>query len=200
MAITEARKTSSQRAATAQYDNVACPFCGLLCDDLKIERKGDALKVLNTDCVRAISGFERKLPSSSPMVRGKKVSLDEAVDGRCRAHQKGQTSPLWRAHDRCRRHARRHVARRSHGRRGRPRLERGAVPQSQSAADQWLDHLDFDRGAQPRRSDHHGRRGRAKIQSALLRARRVAAGFDVRPETGRSVPWCFSARLRIWLC
>lgn len=79
MSITEARKSSSQRAATQRYENVACPFCGLLCDDLKIERKGDALKVLNTDCVRATSGFERKLPASSPMLRGKAVSLEEAV-------------------------------------------------------------------------------------------------------------------------
>ena len=80
MAIKLARKDDEMRAATAQYDNVACPFCGLLCDDLKIERKGGALKVLNTDCVRATTGFERKLPASSPMVRGKAVSLDEAVE------------------------------------------------------------------------------------------------------------------------
>lgn len=79
MAMIEARDRSHERGATAQYDNVACPFCGLLCDDLKIERKGDALKVLNTDCVRAVGGFERKLPAASPMVRGKPVSLDEAV-------------------------------------------------------------------------------------------------------------------------
>jgi formylmethanofuran dehydrogenase subunit B len=80
MATTEVRKSSSERGSTARYDDVACPFCGLLCDDLKIERKGDQLKVLNTDCVRAVSGFERKLPPSSPMVRGKKLSLDEAIE------------------------------------------------------------------------------------------------------------------------
>lgn len=80
MATKLARKDDEMRASTAQYDNVACPFCGLLCDDLKIERKGNALKVLNTDCVRATSGFERKLPASSPMVRGKAASLDEAVN------------------------------------------------------------------------------------------------------------------------
>ena len=63
MAITEARKSGSERGSTARYEDVACPFCGLLCDDLKIERKGDQLKVLNTDCVRAVSGFERNLPA-----------------------------------------------------------------------------------------------------------------------------------------
>jgi formylmethanofuran dehydrogenase subunit B len=80
MTITEARKPGSERGSTTRYEDVACPFCGLLCDDLKIERKGDQLKVLNTDCVRAVSGFERNLPASSPMVRGKKVGLDEAVE------------------------------------------------------------------------------------------------------------------------
>jgi formylmethanofuran dehydrogenase subunit B len=66
-------KTSPER-----YENVACPFCGILCDDLEVER-GSALKVRKNGCDKAIAGFERRLPATSPQVKGKDASLDEAV-------------------------------------------------------------------------------------------------------------------------
>ena len=34
------RDATNERAETEIYENVTCPFCGMLCDDLKIERKG----------------------------------------------------------------------------------------------------------------------------------------------------------------
>jgi len=60
------------------YDNVTCPFCGLLCDDLQITRTGSTLKVTN-GCPRAVAGFQRPLPPAKPQVRGAEVTLDEAV-------------------------------------------------------------------------------------------------------------------------
>jgi formylmethanofuran dehydrogenase subunit B len=84
MAKTLTRGTEGENTLSALFQNVSCPFCGLLCDDLEVERNGDALKVRNTDCVRATAGFERKLPASSPMVRGKAVRLDEAVEAAAR--------------------------------------------------------------------------------------------------------------------
>jgi formylmethanofuran dehydrogenase subunit B len=51
----------------------------MLCDDLEVERNGDALKVLKNGCGRSVAGFERNLPPSSPKVHGKEVALAEAV-------------------------------------------------------------------------------------------------------------------------
>lgn len=66
-------------AAPESFQNVTCPFCGMLCDDLEIERSGETLKVKKNGCGRAIAGFERKLPPANPAVKGKDVSLDQAV-------------------------------------------------------------------------------------------------------------------------
>jgi formylmethanofuran dehydrogenase subunit B len=66
-------------ASSELYENVACPFCGMLCDDLEIARTGKQLKVRKGGCGRAIAGFERKLPAAKPKVKGKDVDLAEAV-------------------------------------------------------------------------------------------------------------------------
>jgi formylmethanofuran dehydrogenase subunit B len=66
-------------ASSELFENVACPFCGMLCDDLEIARTGEGLKVRKGGCGRAIAGFERKLPAAKPKVKGKDVDLAEAV-------------------------------------------------------------------------------------------------------------------------
>ncbi len=77
--VTSPGAASAKGAAT--YTNVACPFCGLLCDDLEVKRTGAALTLTGNgkECPRAASGFERALPAASPMISGKAVSTDEAV-------------------------------------------------------------------------------------------------------------------------
>ncbi|MEZ5827081.1 MAG: formylmethanofuran dehydrogenase [Hyphomicrobiales bacterium] len=65
--------------APERFENVACPFCGMVCDDLTVERRDGTLKVTKAGCGRAIAGFERKLPKASPQIKGKGVTLDEAV-------------------------------------------------------------------------------------------------------------------------
>lgn len=65
--------------ASGQYENVACPFCGILCDDLVIDRGADGLKVVKNGCDKARAGFERKVGNPSPQIDGKDVSLDSAV-------------------------------------------------------------------------------------------------------------------------
>ena len=73
------RKAMGDRATHELFENVACPFCGMLCDDLEVENRDGALKVLKNGCGRSIAGFERKLPPSRPQIRGKDATLAEAV-------------------------------------------------------------------------------------------------------------------------
>jgi formylmethanofuran dehydrogenase subunit B len=79
MQDSSARKATGERTTHEVFENVACPFCGMLCDDLEVERSDGAVKVLKNGCDRSIAGFERKLPPSSPQVQGKDVTLAEAV-------------------------------------------------------------------------------------------------------------------------
>ncbi len=68
-----------ENADASTFENVVCPFCGLLCDDLEVERQGTDLKIRKNGCHRAVVGFERALPASKPQIAGKDVSLDEAM-------------------------------------------------------------------------------------------------------------------------
>ncbi len=68
-----------ENAETELYENVTDPFCGILNDDLRIERTGTKLKVLNENSAQSAAGFERELPPATPLVDGKKVSLEEAI-------------------------------------------------------------------------------------------------------------------------
>jgi len=63
-------------------NDVTCPFCGLLCDDLTIERNVDGnLRVTDKGCAKSITFFERPVPlaSLSARVDGQPVNLTEAV-------------------------------------------------------------------------------------------------------------------------
>ena len=79
MPAPNARKANGERAQSEHFENVTCPFCGLLCDDLELERSGETLKVRNTNCEKAIAGFERRLPPASPSVGGRDVEQAEAI-------------------------------------------------------------------------------------------------------------------------
>src|SRR4029077_21189767 len=72
-------KATGDRATHELFENVACPFCGLLCAYREIENGDGVLRVLKNGCGRSVAGFERKLPPNSPQVRGKDVTLAEAV-------------------------------------------------------------------------------------------------------------------------
>jgi formylmethanofuran dehydrogenase subunit B len=66
-------------SASELYQNVTCPFCGLLCDDLEVSRTGSTLKVVKNGCPRSKAGFERTLPAATPMVDGKETSFEAAI-------------------------------------------------------------------------------------------------------------------------
>ena len=66
-------------SSTGHYENVACPFCGILCDDLTVERSPAGLKVLKNGCDKAKAGFERGWDKVNPQIGGRDVPLAEAV-------------------------------------------------------------------------------------------------------------------------
>ena len=79
MTSSAARKAKGERAESVLFEDVTNPFCGLLPDDLVVERTDQGLKVLKNGCGKSVAGFERKLPPSSPKVGGKDVDLDKAI-------------------------------------------------------------------------------------------------------------------------
>lgn len=70
---------SDGASASDTHENVACPFCGILCDDLVVNRSGGSLKVRKNGCEKAIAGFERPVAAAAPQIAGKPASLGEAV-------------------------------------------------------------------------------------------------------------------------
>ena len=79
MPSSNARKAKGERASSELFENVTNPFCGTLPDDLTVERTDKGLKVLNNGDGKSVAGFERKLPPSSPQVKGKDVDLAKAI-------------------------------------------------------------------------------------------------------------------------
>lgn len=77
-------ESEKSRNGANHFENVACPFCGILCDDLEIGHSGDGLKVLKNGCVKSVAGFERPHSVPAPQIDGKDVSLDEAVTAAAR--------------------------------------------------------------------------------------------------------------------
>lgn len=59
--------------------DVACPFCGLVCDDLEIARDENGIRVTKNGCEKAIAGFERKVDGAKPQVDGRDVDLATAI-------------------------------------------------------------------------------------------------------------------------
>ena len=74
------RNATGERPQSEVYEYVACPFCGIICDDLEVEREDSTLTVRKNGCGKSIAGFERRLPPASPMVRGKDVALSAAIE------------------------------------------------------------------------------------------------------------------------
>lgn len=65
--------------SSTRFSSVGCPFCGILCDDLEIAQEAKGLKVLKNGCPLAITGFERSVGTTSPLIRGKEASLEDAL-------------------------------------------------------------------------------------------------------------------------
>ncbi len=59
--------------------DVPCPFCGLLCDDLTVAADAGRVEVRAAGCHRAREGFERLPGDPAPRIAGRPVALDDAV-------------------------------------------------------------------------------------------------------------------------
>lgn len=57
-------------------ETVTCPFCGLLCDDLSVDRDSSGnLNVIENGCAKSITFFGRPVVTPSPRIAGKPVEL-----------------------------------------------------------------------------------------------------------------------------
>ncbi len=77
--MTNTTALKSGRATTETYENVPDPFCGMLSDDLVVERTDKGLKILQHGDEVSRAGFERKLPKASPAIKGRPVELSQAI-------------------------------------------------------------------------------------------------------------------------
>jgi formylmethanofuran dehydrogenase subunit B len=62
--------------------NVACPFCGLACDDLTIARSADRLEVAEAGCWLSRRRYAelQSAPDASPIVDGHAAALDAVIE------------------------------------------------------------------------------------------------------------------------
>ena len=71
----------NSQAPRGEISDVACPFCGLACDDLKIDASDGQAKVMANGCQRSVVLF--RAPSlcgaDQPSVDGRPTSLDDAL-------------------------------------------------------------------------------------------------------------------------
>lgn len=67
-------------SAAGVTHNVTCPFCGLLCDDLTIERDaGGKLSVTEKGCAKSVAFFGRAPQTAAARIAGKPADLQAAV-------------------------------------------------------------------------------------------------------------------------
>lgn len=74
----------SASSSPVELHDVACPFCGLVCDDLVVTEHDGRLSVRANGCRISTPAFERAPSSDAPRLAGRAVPLAEAVSGAAR--------------------------------------------------------------------------------------------------------------------
>ncbi|MEQ8937813.1 MAG: formylmethanofuran dehydrogenase, partial [Gammaproteobacteria bacterium] len=69
----------SSHSLPSERQEVACPFCGIVCDDLTVKNNNNKLKIVANGCPKAKAGFEKPITEVSASIKGKQVSLDKAI-------------------------------------------------------------------------------------------------------------------------
>lgn len=68
-----------------KIENVVCPFCGCLCDDIVVEVEGDRITAVKKTCSNGRSFFlNAHTEATPPTVDGKEVEWPEAIDAAAR--------------------------------------------------------------------------------------------------------------------
>ena len=65
---------------TQEHHHIACPYCGLGCDDLSIGIRNGSVDVSKVTCPKARAGFDVDDTPIEPRVDGKPVSYEQAID------------------------------------------------------------------------------------------------------------------------
>ena len=169
-----------EQGASHIYDNVTCPFCGLLCDDLQ-----DHPHRIDSEGQERLPARHRRLPAPAAPghaagARAARSSFEEAVKAAAGLIRAAKL-PLYggMASDVAGARAVLSIADRT-VRRPRSCAERRPVPQLPRRADERLDHVHAHRDAQPRRPHPHRRHRRAQAARPLLRSHRDEPAHDVR--------------------
>jgi formylmethanofuran dehydrogenase subunit B len=69
-----------QKLPASSLEAITCPACGLLCDDVAIERNAvGQLKISKNGCKKSIQFFERAVQNATPTIAGKPATLADAV-------------------------------------------------------------------------------------------------------------------------
>lgn len=88
------RAMSEPQMNEPRMDNVPCPFCALLCDDLRIDRNANGISVEANGCARSRGMFAASgTHPASPMIGGKPATL-EAAFARSAAILRASARPL----------------------------------------------------------------------------------------------------------
>ena len=70
---------SAQKPNIQTFDNLTCPFCSLLCDDISIENHSGQLKVLKNACHLAKKQYEQPEEDLIPLIDGKTATIEQAI-------------------------------------------------------------------------------------------------------------------------
>ena len=86
--MSKTSKSGSNRRERLQ--DVACPFCSLLCDDLSLTVTKNKIVVAGNDCHRAKLGFEADSGHQYPQIEGQRVSQTAAIKAAVKLLHRGR--------------------------------------------------------------------------------------------------------------
>ncbi|PKO25028.1 MAG: formylmethanofuran dehydrogenase subunit B [Betaproteobacteria bacterium HGW-Betaproteobacteria-8] len=62
------------------HEHIACPACGLLCDDLTVKQNASgALEISPNTCAKSVQFFQRPFTDTGPRIAGKPATLDDTI-------------------------------------------------------------------------------------------------------------------------
>lgn len=88
------KQITVQSSTDLSFDDVSCPFCGLLCDDLSISSRGATVNVTAQGCAKARRAFASSVAPASPLIDGKPATLEAALTAAARVLKRSR-QPLF---------------------------------------------------------------------------------------------------------